>query len=414
MKDMDPEMQQWVALHADDDPMRLRMKYHGNDEISQAICQIECRRKAAQRLPLALAAPGFLFPGGLSAEQATSEALARVHADIAGYGEGMRHLDLTAGLAIDAFEAARRGAMVTAIEINPATAAAAGHNARELGLDNVIVHEADSTIFIDSLPEDSFDTIFIDPARRGDYGRRLRAVAECNPDVTQILPRLLTVAPRIIIKVSPMLDASSLASELNDAAGERGAVSRIIAVGTTRECKELVAVVERGLSRPTSLEAVTVCPDDSRVEYEATARSGAPRLIEDIPAEGDILYEPFPSVMKIESQTDLTAIHPSLRQLNANTHLFVSPQPRPSFPGTAIRLTHILPLNDRSLRAIARAYPTINVSTRNFIISAPELARRLRVKEGGTARVYGARIGRSNGLYLLAGTKIFVGVEKND
>ena len=84
MKDMDKEMQDWVSRHASDDPLRLRLKYRGDDAIAQAIMQIECRRKAASRIPLALQCDSFLFPTSLSAEQATSEALASIHADIAG------------------------------------------------------------------------------------------------------------------------------------------------------------------------------------------------------------------------------------------------------------------------------------------------------------------------------------------
>ena len=118
MKDMDAEMQEWITLHETDDPLRLRLRFRGNEGINQAIMQIECRRKAASRLPVTLANKAFMFPTSLSAEQATSEPLAKIHADIAGYTTGSRHLELTCGLAIDSFEAARRGASVTAVDID--------------------------------------------------------------------------------------------------------------------------------------------------------------------------------------------------------------------------------------------------------------------------------------------------------
>ena len=175
---MDQEMQRWIKLHATDDPVRLRLRHHGDEDIAFAITQIQCRRKAGNRFPLALANDAFMFPTGLSAEQATSEAIARIHADIAGYQSGTAHLDLTCGLGMDAFEAARRGATVTAVDINSEIANAARHNATALGLDaGLKVICGDSTTLV-AETDMRWDTIFSDPARRGESGRRLRAIAE--------------------------------------------------------------------------------------------------------------------------------------------------------------------------------------------------------------------------------------------
>ncbi|MDE7152051.1 MAG: methyltransferase domain-containing protein, partial [Candidatus Amulumruptor sp.] len=226
MRKMDPEMQRWIELHAADDPVKLRLRYHGDDDIAFAITQIECRRKAGNRFPAALASPGFMFPTGLSAEQATSEALARIHAGIAGYLPGARHLDLTCGLGMDAFEAARHGASVTAVDINPEVVEAARHNAKALGLDDKFEAVCGNSTTLVADTDIKCDTIFIDPARRGEGGRRLTAIAECSPDVTTIMPRMLELAPKIVVKASPMLDLTALASELDAACGGRGCVTR--------------------------------------------------------------------------------------------------------------------------------------------------------------------------------------------
>lgn len=407
MKKMDSEMQRWIELHAADDPVRLRLRHHGDEELAFAITQIECRRKAGNRFSVALASREFMFPTGLSAEQATSEALARIHADIAGYQSGSTHLDLTCGLGMDAFEAARRGARVTAIDINPEVADAARHNAEALGLgDRLEVICGDSASWIRNTDR-RFETIFIDPARRGQGGRRLTAIAECSPDVTALMPRLLELAPEIIIKASPMLDLTALASELNAACGTEGGVTRMIAIGTTRECKEVVAVIGREAAYYYRTEAITALPDRATPSVFMPAPDlPQPPILQGLPAIGEYLYEPYPAVMKTAAWGALAALSTSLRQLHHNTHLFVADTALADFPGIPMRIERVEQLSDKALKSIAREWPKINVATRNFIISAPELAKRLRIKEGGTARLYGVRSGASGTLALIVAVPV--------
>lgn len=407
MRKMDQEMQRWIKLHATDDPVRLRLRHHGDEKIAFAITQIECRRKAGNRFPLALANDAFMFPTGLSAEQATSEALARIHADIAGYQSGTAHLDLTCGLGMDAFEAARRGATVTAVDINPEIADAASHNAIALGLDaGFEVISGDSTTLVAETYM-RWDTIFIDPARRGEGGRRLTAIAECSPDVTALMPRLLELASKIIIKASPMLDLTALASELNAACSARGCVTRMIAIGTTRECKEVIAVIERDAENHYRTEAITALPSCAAPSVFIPAADIPPTpILQGLPAGGEYLFEPYPAVMKTAAWGAMAVLAPGLRQLHPNTHLFVSDSEVKDFPGTSMRIERVEPLSDKALKSIAREWPKINVATRNFVISAPELAKRLRIKEGGTARLYGVRSGASGTLALIVAVPI--------
>lgn len=402
MRKMDPEMQRWIELHAADDPVKLRLRYHGDDDIAFAITQIECRRKAGNRFPAALASPGFMFPTGLSAEQATSEALARIHAGIAGYQPGARHLDLTCGLGMDAFEAARHGASVTAVDINPEVVEAARHNAKALGLDDKLEAVCGDSTALVADTDMTYDTIFIDPARRGEGGRRLTAIAECSPDVTTIMPRMLELAPKIIVKASPMLDLTALAAELDAACGGRGCVTRMITVGITRECKEVIAVVERGAATHYQTEAITALPAcDTPSIFAPSRHCEAAPVLPGLPSAGEYLYEPYPAVMKTAAWGALAALAPELRQLHPNTHLFTADTEVKNFPGTAMRIERVEPLSDKALKAIAREWPKINVATRNFIISAPELAKRLRIKEGGVARLYGVRSGAAATLAII-------------
>lgn len=400
MIDITPEIEQWMALHATDDTMRLRLRHHGDPVLSQAIDQIERRRKAASRFPEALSHSRFIFPTELSIEQATSESLARVHASLLNPAAGSRHLDLSCGLGMDAFEMGRRGAEVTAIDINPEVVEAALHNSDILGLGNIFKAVcSDSADFVADTSL-TWDCVFIDPARRGSGGRRLVALADCTPDVTALMPRLLAIAPKVMVKASPMLDITAVVAELNCAAGGKGSVSRIAAIGTARECKEVVAIVERGFIGSPGKEAITVVSSAvPTVSFSSVgARSSSSAVI---PEAGSWLYEPYPAVMKLAAWAEIEAIGQNIRQLHPNTHLFTSPDAVDGFPGLRMRIERAEPLSDKTLRSIAKDYPQANVTTRNFIISAPELAKRLKVKEGGTTRIYGVRAGAGGALMVV-------------
>lgn len=377
-------MQQWIRQHQKDDTARLLLRYHGLDGIKQAVTQIECRRRCAGKIPTFLLNEAFMFPHALSAEQCTSERLAAYHASLMKKGGVV--LDMTAGLGIDAMSIASAGCSVTAIERNPAAATALLHNAKVMGLDNIQVVNDDSIDWLVKRPDSQFDCIFIDPARRDIHGGRVRALADCEPDICRLLPTLLAVSDMVMIKASPMLDLDRTVTELNSAV-RTGSVKEILAVGTETECKEVLATVTRE-SNFTEEGAVTILKDGTTVVTKAS--SGVPRLLEGDPQPGMWLYEPYPSVMKLMNR--FVPANDSFQKLDRDTNLYMSEKLSGEFPGIAMKIELVEDFNDRNMRKIGKECVAANVATRNFIISAPELVKRLRIKEGGKKRIYGTRI----------------------
>lgn len=382
MKDMDLEMQRWIALHEKEDTARLLLRHHGEPGVTQAVTQIECRKKAASKLPRLLENPAFMFPHTLSAEQCTSEALAEFHASLA--GEGKEILDMTAGLGVDAMTMARNN-RITAIDITAEAAAALRHNAEILGLDKLTAICADSVTWLKE-NDKRFDVIFIDPARRSSSGGRVKALADCEPDVTRHLQNMLAKAPMIIIKASPMLDISGTIEELNRSAASEGHVSALYAVGTPRECKEIVGIIRRGAPAGKGcIAAITILKDGTIVETKATDRYTRP--VGGAPEPGMWLYEPYPSVMKLGNRIPID----NVQKLDPNTNLYISETLQNDFPGLAMKIERVEKFNDKNIREIGKTITEANIATRNFIISAPELAKRLKIKEGGEKKIYGAR-----------------------
>lgn len=374
------EIWQWIADNINGDPDRLRLAHHGNVGLMDAITQIDCRKRCVSKLSETLQRiPRFAFPNTLAAQQSTSDLLAEYHAGLVTKGDKV--LDMTAGLCIDALHLSGRASSITACEIQPEVAQCAIDNFASGGIGNVVVRNCDSVQYISSLPDDSFDVIFIDPARRGEHGERLYALNQCAPDVTALLPEMLRVASRIIIKASPMLDISDTLQRLSN-------VISVIALGTPTECKELVIICSRELSAPTLLKAVTMMPDGDVSDLTFTSNEEAESSVEyGFPVAGHYLLEPYPAVMKIGANRLLSSRF-GVKKIAQHTHLYTSPSPIDNFPGRTYEIIECLEFNKRSIKAISISYPRIDITTRNFGISAPELAKRLKVKSGSDHRLF--------------------------
>lgn len=356
------------------DMMRLRAA--GDPKRLEEILQEECREKTRDKLPQTLLCDGFRFPTRLSAEQCTSDSLAEQHSLLVKPGSDV--LDMTCGLSIDTFHIARRAARVTAIDIHPKVAEAARDNARALGLTNVDVICADSVAWL-AESDRHFDVIFIDPARRASDGRRLRALADCSPDVTSCLGLLKERSDKLIIKASPMLDVAMTLKEL-------GGDADIVVYGTKGECKELTAIV------PGRGQITVTTPGHADFSF-TLAEEAAASAQQAFPAEGDLLFEPSAAAMKAGAFS-LLASHFGLKKIDKNTHLYLGASPIEDFPGISRRIVraeryskHISP-DMKSLLADGA-----DVAVRNFPLTAEALASKLGITRGGDGRrrLYGVR-----------------------
>ena len=217
------EMWGYVAANAGADTLKLMLKSEPDLPFDKrfAVMQIECRKKAKNKIPELLANERFLFPKAISAEQCTHQQVAQFHASLFQSTDSSYYIS-------------QRVASLKAIELDEEIAAAGAHNYA------FTVVNADSVAWLTQTDE-RFDAVFIDPARRGDGGARLYGLADCAPDVLSILPTIKAHAKRLYIKASPMIDVTQsmrdLAPHLTD----------VWAVSVKNECKELFFEVDFGV-----------------------------------------------------------------------------------------------------------------------------------------------------------------------
>lgn len=381
------EFYDFIETHKYDDPRALLLKYHGRDlsfPVAFAITQIECRRKCAVKLSSFIGNKKFLFPDGISSEQASDQLVAAYHAALAGSGKSI--LDMTAGLGIDAFSIAMASNRVTAVEMDTAKALILKHNAESLGIDNFEVVCGDSLEFLSNVSS-HYDIIFIDPARRRSDDSRAYSFEDCTPDVAANQELLGRHAARILVKASPLLDISAVRKELTG-------ISMIHIVCVRGECKEILADIDhsefRGV-RFVDLGAEGIISDLFLSEDEMY--SGTVRIadLEEIKA-GGYLYEPNAALMKSTAFGAVCEKFAGLKKIGRNSNLYICDAFYPEFPGRVLKILSVPDRNDLK-RLKGMRY---NVVVRNYPLSAEALRRKLSLREGMDLFIYGCRVSNSD------------------
>lgn len=367
-----PRQEEFIRANINADTIKLRLKHRGDSEVEAAIAQIELQRKAAAKfldqdgvshLPATLFSP-------IAIEQATSSEIAQFHASLINPGESV--VDLTMGMGSDSVAFASVAKSVTAIEQNETLAAVSKENYADVK--NLEIICADSTEWVNHTDR-HFNVAFIDPARRNQSGGRVFNLHDCSPDVTAILPRLRNVADRLLVKVSPMLDISALISELPGC-------KSVYVVEQKGEVRELLADVDFSYRGEPQLVAVISGEifGFSRFEEDESVLCTA------MPEEGDCLYEPSPSIMKISPFKTLCSRF-NAKTLSANSHLYFSRMPLTDFPGKEYILEKVIPYRSNELKNFTARYGNASVSVRNFPIGADALRKKLKVKENSQKRL---------------------------
>lgn len=368
------------------DVAKLRLKYAGridaDIDYDFAITQIECRQRFGKKIADILAAsPRWLFADSLSGEQSTSEHIAAFHASLV--PQGATVVDMTAGLGIDVIHIAGRASQVTAVERDQRRAEVLEYNVRQLGINNLTVICGDSVELLNAGKLNA-DIVMIDPARRDAVGGRVYALGDCEPNLIALMPTLQKHFNSMIAKLSPMLDVTQTIRELPS-------TRSIWAVGTAAECSELSVLTHlNDDNAPVAVHALTLLRNGGQNDFVATLEdiNEAPATPLGVVHDGNIIYEPWPTVMKTGAFR-VVAQRFAVQKLHDNTHLFFSEHLLPDFPGEARRVVKIVPWQSKYLKRFKNEFPNIDVTVRNFGMSADALRSKLGVKPGGKLRLYG-------------------------
>lgn len=441
----------FIEEHIGDDPVKLalnRAKYPGID-IKMVVETLKSRAKLKNKLPEWYAQPRLILPYSLSAEQCSSEEMASYKAELAQRllspsGREIRIADLTGGLGSDCAAFSKVAGKVFYNEMSPLLCRCVDHNFAILGIDNCLFSNAEvkQGAVKEILGNFNPSLIYLDPARRSEKGGKVYHIEDCSPDVSLLKDELLDAAPLVMIKLSPMADISLVLRKMGTGCSE------VHIVGTEKECKELLLVIQRGYN------------GDCRIVVDGFSftfneeRSAVPVFAADAPDVGDIVLEPVKKVMKA-APFNLLSARFGLEKFDRSTHIYIerkgahhfiarknlypinSSEQYGGIPYDSSRIRTLksenydtigdsvavgdnpvcgrglfrryeviecVELNGRNIKDVGRRYPKADVVSHNTPVSSDELAKRMKCSSGNEYRIMALHLG-STSSNLLTVTK---------
>jgi hypothetical protein len=365
------EVQEYILAHANEDEKKLLLKNKFILGLPTPLIaqQIAARRKAETKLPQFYKTKGIIYPPTLNLEQSSSEATAKFKSELIRreIGEMTAAADITGGFGIDSFYLSQIVKSLDYVEKDPELSKVVLHN-HSLLTGRVNHHNKSAEDFLVS-SSIKHDFIFIDPSRRDSKSRKVFSLSDCSPDITQLLPLILSKTDLVLLKASPLLDIKQGLKELN-------AVKKVVVVSVANECRELLFLMEKDFAGELVIETYNL-DAEGKIKHEfnfnfSDEENASPK----INSPQKYLYEPNASILKSGAFKKVGEKF-KLDKIQVNTHLYTSNNLQIDFPGRVFEI-ELLTFDPRSLPE-----NKANVITRNYPLSPDELKKKLKLKDGG-------------------------------
>ena len=300
-------------------------------------------------------------------------------------------VDLTGGMGVDTAFLSDNFDKTFYVEMQEELCEIAKHNFKILNKNIEVVND-NAEHFLTIC--DEVDCIYLDPARRDEYGRKMVSLHDCSPDVVELHDLLLEKAKRVLIKVSPMLDIEMVKKELKD-------ISVIHVVAVRNECKEILICLQttdnrQQLTAHSSQLVATDLREGWNFTFFEEEELNAQWTLAD--GVGKYLYEPGVACMKAGCFKLLSQRY-ALDKLHRNSHLYTSDELVSDFPGRVFEVLDVFPFDKKTKKEITSLLnqqpkansqqPKASVATRNFPLSADELRKNLGLQDGSEFYIFG-------------------------
>ncbi|MBQ1884678.1 MAG: SAM-dependent methyltransferase, partial [Bacteroidales bacterium] len=289
--------------------------------------------------------------------------------------------DLTGGLGIDSYFLSEKFKTSYYVENQKELCNLADHNFAVLGRKITVVNSDAETFLNQNL---KFDLVFIDPARRDVYNRKMVSLHDCTPDVVNFVGTWRAASVQtVMIKLSPMLDISMIINELPN-------IAEIHIVAVKNECKEVLVLLRPDNDGEITIHCVDLFPVGTRhtlsLQYAINDESVAiPTFATTIKK---YLYEPNAAIMKAGA-FKLVSQRFGIDKLHINSHLYTSDNLIPDFPGRVFEVVGFAPFSKKIKKELLKDVTEASVVVRNFPLSANELRKSLNLKESDENFVFG-------------------------
>lgn len=389
--------QEFISQHAADDirQLALQASRYKDIDMKYALTQIAALQIAAKKLPSWSKTDGIIWPERLPMEQCSSEATAMIKREIVERliaKEARRSMaDLTGGLGVDFSFIAPLFEVAAYVDSNADLCRIAENNFKLLGLPHTHIINSKAEDFLAAMPPCTL--LFIDPARRLSTGGRAFAIADCTPNIEQLLPQLMQKCQYMIAKLSPMLDLTAVERSLAPY------VRELHIVESEGECKELLAVCS---NKNSGQEPFVVChtpQGEFSFPIEECRKDTAYILESDDYNDFNYFYIPFKSLAKASAMSWISNRY-NLGMIARDSHIFMSTYPEKGFPGRYFRLNGVMDFGSPILKIAMKEIGKANVAVRNFPLTAEQLRRKLHISDGGDQYIFGTTTAQGHRILL--------------
>lgn len=346
------------------------------DDLKLAVQQIDGRQRIQNKLPSWYRNSDIIYPIHISLEQCSSETTASYKSNLF---SGEQLIDLTGGFGVDTTFLAKKFQKVFYVEQNQELANIANHNFNALGLTNIQVLCEDSSTILAEL-DTSFDLIYVDPARRDKGGGKLVSMADCEPNILELMSDFRRYSKSVLLKLSPMLDLTVALKELPE-------TTTVYVLSVNNECKELLLYIDF-MNSTNEVEVNCLNFTSSGNQAYTFNLSNEPiTAIHYTDRLGKYIYEPNASIRKVGGFNTLVEKY-KVDKLHPNSHLYTSDVLVESFPGRIFEVIEAFGFDKKSQRSFREKVKKANLSIRNFPSSVAQLRKRLKLSDGGDDYVF--------------------------
>ncbi len=364
-----------IRVNENEDVAKLALQWHKHSflPVQWMLQQITGRQIAKQKLPDWYANENIVYPDRTALEQCSSTITALYKRKFA---EGKRVADLTGGLGVDAWALAGVAEKLLYCEPDPLRFEIAQHNFAVLGLSNVEFLNTTAEESIPALTQFNPGLIYLDPSRR-DTGKRFFKLEDLQPDITSLLPQLLTICDRILMKAAPMLDLKLGIRQLEKA-------QEVHIVSMRNECRELLFYI----GQQTVSDPLIQCIEfhhSREWKYDFRFSEEENAAIQTGPIASYIL-DPYASITKagcfkmLTKDFDTTLLH-------ANTHVYTAADKPKGFPARCFKVLEVFPYD---IGLIRESIPDkkAHLIFRNFPVKPEEVEKKLKLRSGGNCYLF--------------------------
>jgi hypothetical protein len=347
--------------------------------------QIELYPKARHKLP-SFAKKGCLFTKK-SIEQATSEQVALFKAQ---QFSGETLIDLTGGLGVDDWAFSFSFNKVVSIDSDEDLNDLVRFNFELLGIKNIERITTKAQAYLTEIPEGA--SVYIDPDRRDEKGNRQLLLENCSPDLIQLIPELLKKECTVLIKLSPLFDATELIRKLKG-------ISTIYAIAYKNEMKELLAVCNPAdfpLAKPKFI-AVNLTADSK----QKFSTNSIQHHLTELSSPLAYFFEPNAALIKLQLWKTYSN-ELGLMGLNSEIAYLTGHLPITDFQGRQFKINQVFSGNLKKIAKYLKqtGIEQINIATRGYFENAETIRKTLKIKEGGNTYLFFLKSNEGNGLCL--------------